>query len=146
MPSLTSSLGEGIFGKQNPQAVWESSRSLKVVGRRGSFFLTSPESQGSVPGQLWDYSCLVNKNKTKAYRETVLAFLLKKKREISSMDFFKEGRSVNWGVPGAASRMLVGKALMCQSMETTQSIVHCSDEETEAGRASGSLYPDPRTV
>lgn len=47
--------------------------------------------------------------------------------------------------------MLDGKVFMCQSMETTPSIVHCSDEETEAqkeeaGRAAGSLYLDPRTV
>lgn len=80
MPSLTSSLGEGIFGRQNPQAVWESSRSLKVVGRRGSFFLTSPESQGSVPGQLWDYSCLVNKKQNKSLSWDCFSLSVKKEK------------------------------------------------------------------
>lgn len=144
MPSLTSSLGEGIFGRQNPQAVWESSRSLQFVGMRESFLpALSPRGPWAALGLQLPRKQKQNKNLS---WDTVLAFLLKKKREIRSMDFFKEGRSVNWGVPGAASRMLDGKALMCQSMETTQSIIHCSDEETEAGRASGSLYLDPRTV
>lgn len=61
------------------------------------------------------------------------------------MDFFKEGKSVNWGVPGAASSMLDGKALMYQSMGTTQSIIHCSDKETEAQKGRNIPRSQPVT-
>lgn len=43
------------------------------------------------------------------------------------MDFFKEGESVNWGVPGAASCAKAWKP-------PCPSIVRGSDEETEAQR------------
>lgn len=97
MPLLKSSPGEGIFGKQNPQAVWEASRLLKFVGRSGSVFPTSPESLGRCVSQEeemesegpGDYSCFVQKQKQKkSLPWDLLAFLLKKKREISYMDFF----------------------------------------------------------